>query len=264
MKRTWLVIPGVLLLLTVLGLYGCAGQGTATGGVPAAGAAPVGAAANAGALTNSQQTGLWASGKGQATAAPDVANVSLGVQAQAAIVADAQSQAANAMNGVMTALTGNGVATKDIQTQNFNIQQLTRYDTNKQQSVVIGYQVTNTVAAKIRALDKVGTIIDAVAKAGGDLTRINNISFSVDNPTPYYKDARQKAMADAKAKADQMAGLAGVKLGKPIYISESSYIPSPTPTPMLRAEAAAAAQTPISPGETKISVNVQVVYPILQ
>ena len=61
------------------------------------------------------------------------------------------------------------------------------------------------VTAKIREMDKVGSIIDAVAAAGGDYTRINNIAFSVDDPSPYYTEARQKAMADAKAKAEQLA-----------------------------------------------------------
>ncbi len=250
MKKRWLLAAGVWLILAMLGLYGCTQGGAISPG------------SNLRVNLGGQQEGIWVNGQGFAAAVPDVANLVLGVQAQAATVADAQAQAVTAMNGVMAALTGNGVASKDIQTQYFNIQQLTKYDNNKQQSVVIGYQVSNMVTAKIRALDKVGAIIDAVAKAGGDLTRINSIGFSVDDPTPYYNDARQKAMADAKAKAQQMAGLAGVKLGKPTYISESSYLP-PIPAPVLRAEAAPAAQTPISPGETKLTVNVQVVYPIL-
>ncbi len=252
MRRIWLLAAGVLLVLSVVGLYGCS-PGTT-----------LGSGANLGVNLSSQQVGLWVNGKGEVSAVPDVANLVLGVQAQSATVADAQSQAAKAMDGVMAALAGNGVAKKDIQTQYFNVQQLTKYDNNKQQTIVIGYQVTNMVTAKIRTLDKAGAIIDAVVKAGGDLTRINSISFSVDDPTSYYNDARQKAMADARAKADQMAGLAGIKLGKPTYISESSYLP-PTPTPVLRAEAvpAPAPQTSISPGEMKISVNVQVVYAIL-
>ncbi len=252
MRRIWLLAAGVLLVLSVVGLYGCS-PGTT-----------LGSGANLGVNLSSQQVGLWVNGKGEVSAVPDVANLVLGVQAQSATVADAQSQAAKAMDGVMAALAGNGVAKKDIQTQYFNVQQLAKYDNNKQQTIVIGYQVTNMVTAKIRTLDKAGAIIDAVVKAGGDLTRINSISFSVDDPTSYYNDARQKAMADARAKADQMAGLAGIKLGKPTYISESSYLP-PTPTPVLRAEAvpAPAPQTSISPGEMKISVNVQVVYAIL-
>jgi hypothetical protein len=212
---------------------------------------------------NSQQTGIWVSGEGKVTVTPDIATLWLGITAQAASVAEAQSQATEAMNGVMTALTDGGVADKDIQTQYFSIDQVTRWDEETEQEIVVGYRVTNMVTAKIREIDKTGSIIDAVATAGGDYTRINNISFSVDDPTAYYEEARQKAMADALAKAEQLAELAGVELGKPTYISEGTIYP-----PVIYREAAMAASapmapTPISPGEIELTLTVQVVYAIL-
>jgi uncharacterized protein YggE len=100
-----------------------------------------------------------------------------------------------------------------------------------------------------------------VAAAGGDLTRINSIAFSIDDPTPYSKQARDKAMADAKAKANQLASLGGVNLGKPTYISESVYYPIYTSG--AKADVAPAPTTPISPGEMKITIDVQVVYALL-
>ena len=174
------------------------------------------------------------------------------------------------MDRVMTALTDNGVAEKDIQTRYFRIRQRTRWDEEQQQEVVIGYRVTNEVVAKIRDMDKVSTIIDAVVAAGGDFTRINNLNFYVDDPSAYYDEAREKAMADAKDKAEQIASLAGVKLGEPTYISESTVSPvyegmvygqsAPMPVP-------APAPTPapsISPGEIEISVNMQIAYSIAE
>ena len=140
-------------------------------------------------------------------------------------MAEAQSRAAEAMDNVMTALTKNGVAKNDIQTQRFSIRRVTKWDRVKEEETVIGYRVTNMVTAKIRDIDEAGTIIDAVVEAGGDLTRIDNISFSVDDPSDYYEEARQEAMAEAKAKAKQLAELAGVTLGKPTYISEGIQIP---------------------------------------
>ncbi len=217
--------------------------------------------------TNSQQEGIWVSGQGKVTAVPDIATLSLGIKAQEASVADAQSKATEAMNKVMDALTSNGVAKKDIQTQYFNIQKVTRWDDKNQKEVVIGYRVTNIVTAKIRNIDKAGSIIDAVAAAGGDLTRIKSINFSVDDPTAYYKEARDKAMSDARNKGEQLATLAEVKLGKPTYISENSYYPT---VPiykggvMMGANAPAPAPaTPISQGEMEITLSVQVVYAIL-
>jgi uncharacterized protein YggE len=215
---------------------------------------------------NNQQEGIWVNGQGKVTAIPDVANVSLGIEAQAATVSEAQAEAASAMDKVMDALTKNGVAKKDIQTRHFNISKVSRWDQNSQQEVVLGYRVTNTVTAKIRDIEKTGEVIDAVALAAGDLTRVNNISFSVDDPTAYQREARDKAMADARNKAEQLASLAEVKLGKPTYISENLFFP---PTPIYRGEAmigapAPAPTTPISPGEMEITLSVQVTYAILR
>jgi hypothetical protein len=245
-KKIWLLALGLglTLVLAVVGLVACS---PSTGEV---------------VLTN-QQEGIWVNGQGKVTVAPDVATLQLGIEAQAATVAEAQAQASQAMGRVMIALTKNGVAENDIQTQYFNITKITRWDDKNQQEVVIGYRMTNIVTAKIRTIDKAGAIIDAVAAAGGDLTRIDSISFSVDDPTTYYGQAREKAMADAKAKAEQMAKLGGVTLGKPTYISESSYFPSPTPIRLADKEASSV-ETPISPGEMDITITVQVVYAILK
>ena len=249
-KKTFLAVGLALLLLAAI-LTGCTVGAAAQGQLPA----------TIDVNMNSQQTGIWVSGQGKVAVTPDVAILNLGISAQAASVAQAQSQAAGAMDKVMTALTNNGVAKKDIQTQSFSIQQVTRYDKNKEQEVVVVYRVTNMVTAKIRALDKAGSIIDAVAAAGGDLTRINGISFSIDDPKAYQDEARQKAMNDAKAKAEQIASLAGVNLGKPTYISESFY--SPIPTPVYRADSGAPVPTtPISPGQMDITLTVQVTYAI--
>jgi len=245
----------MVLLLAVVGLAGCSqGEGLLS-------AEASGIRVN---LSN-QQEGIWVSGSGKVMAVPDVATLSLGIEAQDDSVALAQSQAAEAMNKVKATLTGNGVAEKDIQTRYFNVQRITRWDQDKQLEIVIGYRVTNMVTAKIRELDKVGTIIDAVAVAGGDLTRIDNIGFSVEDPSAYYEEAREKAMADARNKAQQMAELAGVKLGKPTYINESSQYPQPVYRQDFYAETAAApaVETSISPGEMEISLNVQVTYSIL-
>jgi len=214
---------------------------------------------------NSQQEGIWVTGQGEVPAVPDIAILRLGIEAQEASVASAQAQATEAMDDVMTALVDNGVAKKDIQTQYFSIRQVTRWDRDKEQEVVIGYRVTNVVSAKVKDMDKIGTVIDAVAKAGGDLTRINSIDFSVDDPSDYYEEAREEAIADAKARAEQLARLAGVKLGKATFISEGMQIPVIRERVVEYAEAvpAPAVETPISLGEMEISLTVQVVYAIV-
>ena len=250
MKRNWALMVGLALGLAVVGLTGCSPGSTVLEGVE-------------GININSQQSGIWVNGQGKVTAVPDIATLRLGIEAEAASVAEAQSRAAEAMDSVVTALTRNGVAKKDIQTQQFSIRRITKWDRVKEEETVTGYRVTNMVAAKIRGIDEAGTIIDAVAEAGGDLPRIDNISFSVDDPSAYYEEARREAMTEAKAKAKQLAELAGVTLGKPTYISESMQIPYPRAMMMEEAVALkSAAPTPISPGEVEINLSLQVVYVI--
>jgi uncharacterized protein YggE len=254
MKKLWLAVVGVVLILAVIGISGCSSEGVKLN-------------TENGELKinlNSQQEGIWVSGTGEVMAVPDVAILSLGVEAQATSVAEAKDQAAEAMADIMEVLKNEGVDEKDIKTQYFNIQRVTRWDDQKYEETVIGYRVTNTVTAKIREVAGAGIVIDAVATAGGDYTRINSISFTVDDPSPYYEEAREKAVADAEAKAKLLAEVAGVKLGKPSYISESSYVPSPIYRQDL-VEAAAevsAPTTPITPGEMEITLTVQLAYAI--
>lgn len=261
MKKKWLWVIGLAaLVIPIVALTGC------FAGVPGPGGAGW---ANVPSLpqvnVGGQQEGIWVSGEGKVTAVPDLAIVVLGIEAQAATVTEAQAQASEAMGRVMTALKDNGVAEKDIQTQYFNVYQRTQWDEIMGEEVVIGYQVSNMVTTKIRDIDNAGLIIDAVVTAGGDLTRVNSINFSIDDPSVYLDEMREEAMADAKDRAEQLARLAGVRLGKPIYISESSYWPSPE-YPRVYYEggmAPPAAPTPISPGEMEITLNVQIAYAIL-
>ncbi len=249
MKRYRVLAMVMIAALMVTGLSGCSG---AVGTLPS----------DIKVDMNTEQKGIWVSGQGKVTVTPDIAGLSLGTSAQATSVADAQAQAATAMDKVMAALASGGVDKKDIQTRQFSVDQVTRWDDKSQQQVVLGYRVTNMVIAKIRKIDKAGAIIDAVAAAGGDFTRINSISFSVDDPSPYYEEARQKAMADALAKAEQLAEFSGVELGKPTYISEGTlYLPVIYREAAM--EAPAPAPTPISPGEIELTLTVQVVYAIL-
>ena len=258
MKNLWLVIFAVLIIFA-LGAAGCEGI-----------TSPVPRASTTGGITP-QNTGIWVTGTGEVTVNPDIATLQVGVEAQEATVAEAQDEASEAMYKVMTALTDRGVKSEDIQTQYFRIRERTRWDEPSGQEIVVGYRVTNKVTAKIRDLEKVGSIIDAVVKAGGNLIRIDDLSFSVDDPSVYYDEAREKATADARDKAEKLANQAGVKLGGPTYIAESAHmppiyegmvyaiaegaIPAPAPAP-------APAPPSVSPGEVTVSLTVQIAYSI--
>lgn len=248
MKRTWWLVPCLMVALA-LGAVGCS-QGGSQGVT---------------SISVQQNTGIWVTGQGEAMAVPDIAMLSLGIEARADTVAEAQAEASEAMDKVMQALKDNGIAEKDIQTQRFSIYPITRWVKDEEEKI-IGYRVTNIVVAKIREVNKAGIIIDAVVQAGGDFTRIQGITFTVDDPTAYYEEARAKAMEDAKNKAEQLADLAGVKLAKPTYVSEGAIYWPPTTRGFYEAGEvpvpAPAPEISISPGELKITVNIQVAYAI--
>lgn len=242
MKNTrWLIL--FLVVVLAFGATGCARGGSVS-------------------VTPQQQTGIWVTGQGEAMAVPDMAAVRLGVEVQADTVAEAQTQASDAMGKVQQALEDNGVAEKDIQTQQYSIYPVTKWISDRDEQEIVGYRVTNIVVAKIRDVDGAGAIIDAVAEAGGDATRIQDISFDVDDRTPYYEQARAEAVEDASNKATQLAELADVRLGKATYVSEGAAYS------LVRADSydiypEAGGTTPISPGELEITVQVQVIYQIV-
>ncbi|MBI4340193.1 MAG: SIMPL domain-containing protein [Chloroflexi bacterium] len=213
----------------------------------------------------SQQAGIWVGGSGRVVVTPDLAILSLGVEAKNKSVEQAKAEAAQAMSSVMAVLKAAGIADKDIRTEYFNIQpEYVWNDFNKRQEIT-GYRVTNSISVKVRDLETVGTLIDAVAKAGGDLIRVNGVSFTVEHPEKYADQAREAAVKDALAKAQQFALLTGSKLGKLVYISETG-----ANVPILRDYAkagvamaeAGAPTTPISAGETEVAISVQAVFAI--
>lgn len=215
---------------------------------------------------SSQQVGISVSGSGSVKVTPDVVFLSFGVDVQDTTVAAARGQAADSMDAVMKSLKENGVLEKDIQTTSYRIDPVYSYDNRLQPNTpkLIGYRVSNSAAAKLRDLGKVGKIIDDAATAGGNDARVSSISFGIDDQKPLETQARDLAIKDAVAKAQQLAKGSGVKLGEAISISEQSYTPLMRESaPALAAgKAADFATTPISAGELQVSINVQVTFAI--
>jgi hypothetical protein len=212
-------------------------------------------------LTGPQETaGLQVSGHGEVQAQPDTAFITLGVQVTAKNVAEARDAAARAADRVISSLKKNGVDEKDIKTTNYSIQPQYVYDNNGREPRITGYTITNTVEAKVRKLDSLSKVIDDATLAGGDNARFQGVRFDIENNEKLLEQAREAAMKNAKAKADQLAKLGGVTLGKPISISETQ---SSNPPPKLAAEsfaapAAGGQATPIQPGTGSVTVDVVV------
>jgi uncharacterized protein YggE len=131
--------------------------------------------------------------------------------------------------------------------------------------VLIGYQVTNTLNVKVRDLDNMGNVIDGATEAAGNLIRINRVSFTIEDTKPLQNEAREEAIADLLTKANTMAGLAGVELGKLVFLTESG---GAVPQSFSRIESAAAfgfgggQDTSILAGELDVRVSVQGVFAI--
>ena len=208
-----------------------------------------------------QAQGISVTGTGKASGAPDMALLTLGVSAEEKSVKEARDKAAEAMNGVIKSLKDNGVDDKDVQTQQLSIEPQFDYADGRQE--LRGFRVTNIVTSKLRDLDRVGEVVDDAATAGGDLLEVRGLSFTIEDPAELRAQAREEAVKDARARAERLAELSGVKLGKPISINEEGFVVPPS-IPFGRGDlqAAPAAETPVQPGEMEVSVNVSVVFAI--
>ncbi|MFN8585024.1 MAG: SIMPL domain-containing protein [Dehalococcoidia bacterium] len=216
------------------------------------------------AVDQQQQTGIAVSGTGRVTVVPDIALVNLGVEVTRSSVADARSAAATAMDAVRASLKRSGVDDKDVATSYFSIQP--QYGSSEPLDKsgtprITGYTVVNQLAVKVRRIDDLSKVVDSAVAAGGDATRVQNIAFTVDQPAQFEADARQKAVDDAHARAEQLAKLAGVNLGHARAVSESTAGVAATDL-KLAVPATGAGSTPFSPGQTEVSLTVNVVYDI--
>ena len=215
------------------------------------------------------QAGIWVSGEGKASVEPDIAILSLSVEARADAVADANGAAVDAMNAVMASLRANGVAERDIQTRNFNIwpeyssELVEKAGQTVERSVVSGYRVSNELTVKARALDNVGEIINGAIVAGGDSIRFQNLRFTVEDTSALMPDLREKAITDAREKAEHTATVAGVNLGKLLYLAESGASSGAAEAAFdTRMYAMAASAPAISQGEIEISLSVRAAFAI--
>lgn len=263
------ILISILVLIAAAAIIGCVQAKPETNksaGVPAAAVPYEGG--QAGAVIpgmGSRQSGISVTGEGKAATTPDIALLGLGVEAQSKSVGDAQNTARQAMSRVRQALSALGVEDKDIKTISYAIQPVYQYIQRENRQELIGYRVSDRISVKIRKISDAGKVIDAAAEAGGNNVRIDSIGFTVNDPTPQKNEAREKAVRDAMAKARQMAELAGVKLGKAMFITESGFVqppPRPFPMPMAARAEAIAAPTEISPGEAEIQVQVQILFAI--
>ncbi len=207
----------------------------------------------------SDATLLNISAQAEARRVPDVATLSAGVVTQAADGNTAMRENAVQMDKVMSAIKAAGIAERDIQTSGINLSPQYRYAENEAPKIT-GYQASNTVSLKVRDITKLGKVLDSLAAQGAN--QINGPSFEIDQPEPVYDEARLAALKKAQARAETYAKSLGLRVRRIVSISEGSqggFRPMPMMA-MAGRSAKAEMDTAVSPGETTVSVNLDVVF----
>lgn len=206
---------------------------------------------------NGGRATITVNGNGTVTVEPDSAVITLGVNVTGDTLVEAQEDAATKMQTVLDTLKDADVPDKLIQTTNYSINVINQFDDNGNIKGVSGYQVSNEVEATITDLDGLGELIDDLVASGAN--SVDGIQFMASDASDALTQARLLAVADAKAKATELAKAAGGSLGAVISITESSISAGPVARSSF-AEADAASTTPIETGSLKIQINVTVTY----
>ena len=200
-------------------------------------------------------TRLDVSATGEVTRVPDIAIISAGVQTLQPTATAAIEENAARMERVRTALKRAGIEDRDIQTSSINLNPEYQYDQNRPPRLT-GYRATNTVNVKFRDLKRTGAILDALVAEGAN--QINGPSLTIDKPESALDEARTKAIANGRARADLYARALGMRVVRLISVSEGGGYNVPPPMPMvaMMAERGAAADSKFDPGTQQLQVNV--------
>lgn len=211
-------------------------------------------------VTTTKSDTFNVTGEGSVAAKPDIATLNVGIQAQGSTVKAAQDQINATINKVAEAIKKLGVEQKDIQTTNYNINP--NYDFQGNIQRITGYSASTNLTIKVRNIDLVNQVIDQATGSGAN--QVGGISFDVDDKTKVENEARQKAVAAAKTKAESAAKIAGFKLSRLVNYSEN-FEGGPRPIPLRMSVGAPDAEkleTAVEPGSSEIKVVVTLSYEI--
>ncbi|ORW20164.1 hypothetical protein AWC18_12245 [Mycolicibacter nonchromogenicus] len=197
-------------------------------------------------------------GNGEVQGVPDTLTTEAGIEFVAADVTSAMNQTSERQQAVIDALVDAGVKRKDISTTQVSLQP--QYGSSDGGSAnIIGYRAGNTIRVKVER-DSASQVLAVIVRAGGDATRINGVSYSIDDDSELVRDARERAFNDAKDRAEQYAQLSGLRLGQVISISEVADGTPPTPVGGMPLPRAMAAAPPVEPGQQTVSFTVTAVW----
>jgi uncharacterized protein YggE len=239
MRRSRITTPAITLLATLV--------------LVASGVRPASASAGAAvpARPADQLESVLVTGSGEAFGQPDTLTAEFAVETDAPTVGAALEGATTAATRMRDALVRAGLAKADLQTSNVNISTRTNDDRE-----ITGYTVNQGLTATIRNLPRAGALISAAVAAGGDAARLNGVSFAIEDDDALVAEARKKAFADARGKAELYAREAGRSLGRVVRISETA--PSFGVPMALGGMIASDSRVPIEPGRQRLTATVTV------
>lgn len=209
-------------------------------------------------LPGSTRLDLVASGK--VSRVPDVALISAGVQTRSSTATGAIEENAARMERVRAALKRAGIAERDIQTSTINLNPDYAYEQN-QPPRLTGYNATNMVSVRFRDIRRAGQILDALVREGAN--SLNGPNLVIDKPEEAYDEAKMKALAEGRARADRYARALGKRVVRLISVSESgAMMPPPRPyaADEMMATASRVAKTQIDPGEQDVEASLSMSF----
>ncbi len=219
-------------------------------------------------VTTTKTDLFTAEGEGQVTEVPDTATLYVGVTQTSSSVTDAKNKTNTAVNKVIADIKALGISEKDIKTTNYSINP--NYGTGDVVPMmyptrggdnITGYTVTQNLEVKIKQTEKANNVIDVVTKAGGNLVGGINFTFSDELSEKLENQARKEAVDNAKKKAQNLANVSGIKLGRVVNVVETSSIPRFMPVAKtMQAANDTSSETQVTPGENTVTVNVTIYY----
>lgn len=219
----------------------------------------LGALAFAMAQEKPQPPLITVSGNSQVKADPDEATVRLGVTKQAPTAADAQNQANQVMQALLSRFEELRIEKRDIQTTRLTVNPV--YSQGGTAPTIVGYRANSMVTVRMTDFALIGKVIDASIAVGGNT--LEGVSFGLRNDLPARLEALKQAASEAKAKAEALAEALGVKLGALHEVVEGGATWEPMPTMQMARAGAPTAPTPVEPGQITVSATVTVRYVIL-
>lgn len=206
---------------------------------------------------NRAEGSIVVSGEGRVSVVPDVADLRLGVTIARLTVVDARQDAASTMASILASVEAAGVPGADVRTSLLSVQPRYDYRDGKPPELS-GYELSNVVEVTVRDLARLGDVVDGALKAGA--TSMDSLTFRLDDPAPAERQARVRAMANARARADVLAEAAGLSISGVSSVVEGGVMPPPRPLAKAERMMAADVATPVESGSLEVAVSVTVSY----